>query len=86
MANLKDSLSDSSKTVTLSEEDKAFLGHVNQFIQFKLDEIQQHIAGAILSRWAVEKFGMDANKDFQFSFDPEKKIDNLVITETIAEK
>jgi hypothetical protein len=83
MSNLKDSLSSNTKTVTLSAEEVNYLTHINQYMQAKLDEIQEHLAGAYLNHLAVSKYGMDAKKDFVFEYHPEKEHGNLTITEKL---
>lgn len=83
MSNLKDSLSDNptSKTVTLSIDEVAYITHLQQYMQAKLTEIQEHLAGHYLSYLAVNKFELDPTKEFLFEYHPELESDNLIITE-----
>lgn len=83
MTNLKDSLSSNTQTVTLSVEEVNYLTHMNQYLQVKLTELQEHFAAQFLSHLAVTKFKMDPNKDFHFEYHPEKEHGNLVITEKL---
>ena len=86
MDSLKDSLRDSSKTVTLTSSQLNFLSNVHNYVQSQLDILQERLAGAYLNQLAVDEFGMDPKKDFIFDFHPEKEHDNLTITEKINRK
>jgi len=81
MSNLKDSLNKPSKIVTLSAEDKAYLLYINQVLQTELDMLQQRMAARFLNHISVEKFGFEGGTDLRFNYDPNKDIDNLMITE-----
>lgn len=79
MANLKDSLNDK-RTVTLNAADLHVLGQLNAYLQQELDLLQNRMAGMLLNYFAVEKFGMDPGKDYQFEYHPDREYDNLTIT------
>jgi hypothetical protein len=81
MSNLKDSLNNNSKIVTLAEEDITYLTHLNQYLQTELNAIQQHCAAQFLSYVAITKFGFGDTTNLRFNYQPEKKVDNLTITE-----
>lgn len=82
MSSLKDSLNKSSKTVTISAEDKAYLVYINQVMQTELDMLQQRMAARFLNHLAVTQFGFDGGLDLRFNYDPDKDTDNLTITES----
>jgi hypothetical protein len=85
MNSLKDSLNSKTETVTLSAEEINYLSHMNQYMQAKLDEMQEHFAGLYLNYLAVNKFNMDPRKNFHFEYHPERESNNLTITEKAEE-
>lgn len=86
MNNLRDSIKDHKKTVTLSGEQITFIMNINRYMQQQLDMLQERLAAECLRYMAVNDFGMDPNKDFNFEFHPERESDNLTITEKIVGK
>lgn len=78
---LKDNLNKNSQTVTITTEDKSILEYMNKLLQVELDMIQQRMAARFLNYLAVTKFDFDDTNNLHFNYDPEKEIDNLVITE-----
>lgn len=83
MDNLRDSIRDHKKTVTLSAEQINFVMNINRYMQQQLDILQERLAAEVLRYLAVNDFEMDPKKDFNFEFHPERESDNLVITEKI---
>lgn len=86
MESLKDSLSNHSKTVTLTAPQIDFLMRMNAMFQQALNEVQEKIAAEYLRQLAVDNFKMSPSKDFHFDFHPEREFDNLVITEKADRK
>ena len=86
MNNLKDSLNENRKTVTLSASQIDFLNRVHQMMQLTLEQLKERVAAEYLHQLAVDQFGMDASKDFNFEFHPEREFDNLIITEKIVQR
>jgi hypothetical protein len=86
MDNLKDSLRDHKKTVTLTASQIDFLNRVHKWAQLTFEQLKEKIASEYLHELAIHEFGMDPNKDFHFDFHPEKEYDNLTITERLERK
>lgn len=86
MDNLKDSLRDHNKTVTLNVHQIDYLNRIQKRTQAVLDQLMEMQAAEFLHYLAVHEFGMDPKKDFHFDYHPEKEFDNLTITETVERK
>lgn len=80
---LKDSIGSSTRTVTMSNEQIAYLQNMRAHFQQELDRIMEYQAAQFLRYIAVESFGADPNKDIRFQYHPERETDNLIITEHI---
>lgn len=86
MNSLKDSLADGSKTVTMSAAQINFLERLRKRAQASLDMLMESVASEYLHSLAIDSFGMDPGKDFQFEYHPEKEFDNLTISERVVHK
>ena len=81
MGKIKNSLNlENTETVTLTQQEIAFLKSTAAYFQEMLDKMQQSMAVEYLKQIAVSRFEYSMNDELEFKLDMNKYSDNLEIS------